>query len=275
MQPDADTVRFLREHAAHSRVVISSGVTTNEAMRLGLRTPEGLDPNAPQTYHDLFAWATGLPEGVATSRFAITRPSRVWDLSGVRYFCVPQNVSLTAAGMTLAHAGERFAIYENPRAMDRAFIVHQGRLSGDGPETLNEIAFEREVALAEPAAAKAPTGEPMPDRGQVVDGARILVDKPDCVEVDAAMSSEGWLVLTDNFFPGWSAMVNGLPARIVRADHSFRAVQLGPGRHSVVFSYTPSGLEIGLLQSALAAVAGLAWAAVWIILRIRRRAAGS
>jgi hypothetical protein len=57
--------------------------------------------------------------------------------------------------------------------------------------------------------------------------------------------------------------VNGEPAEILPANHGFRAVALGPGQHSVTFSYEPRSLQVGAWLTAaatavLAIVAGIA-----------------
>ena len=90
--------------------------------------------------------------------------------------------------------------------------------------------------------------------------AGIIADTPDRVAVNAELEEPGWLVLRDNWFPGWKAEVDGAPARILRADYAFRAVALSAGRHRVVFRYRPGSFYWGIAVSlaALAAAAGIA-----------------
>jgi hypothetical protein len=52
-------------------------------------------------------------------------------------------------------------------------------------------------------------------------------------------------VLTDTWFPGWHARLDGREIVIRRADHAFRAVALPPGRHEVEFTFVPRGLRSG------------------------------
>jgi hypothetical protein len=58
---------------------------------------------------------------------------------------------------------------------------------------------------------------------------------------DIAMSltvdSTGWLVYADAFFPGWQAEVDGRSAPIWRANFAFKAVELEPGHHRVLFYF--------------------------------------
>src|SRR5262249_28112781 len=66
-----------------------------------------------------------------------------------------------------------------------------------------------------------------------------------------------YLVLSDLFDPGWSATVDGKPAAIRPAYVAFRAVYLGPGKHTVRFEYEPAGFKLGLRVTALGALACL------------------
>ena len=96
--------------------------------------------------------------------------------------------------------------------------------------------------------------------------ARIVIDSPDRVRVNAAADAPAWLVLTDTWFPGWRARVDGVETPILRAHHAFRAVALPPGRHDVDFTFRPRGLAIGVAITlvALAIIVALVFATLWI-----------
>src|SRR5205814_7843430 len=66
----------------------------------------------------------------------------------------------------------------------------------------------------------------------------------------------GQLVLTDAFYPGWTATIDGAPATIERADIMFRGLSLSRGQHQIEFHYRPRSVWVGLLTS------GLAWGAL-------------
>ena len=70
-----------------------------------------------------------------------------------------------------------------------------------------------------------------------------------------------FLVVRDTYSSDWVATLDGLPARISRADVLFRAVRIPPGRHDVVFEYQPSWWTRGLVFTLLGwlALAWLAW----------------
>ena len=80
---------------------------------------------------------------------------------------------------------------------------------------------------------------------------------------------EAVLVLTDSYYPGWTAEVDGKAADILRADYVFRAVPLSAGRHTVVFKFRPASFLLGAAVSCLGAAAWSAWG-ILLILRRRR-----
>ncbi len=80
--------------------------------------------------------------------------------------------------------------------------------------------------------------------------------------VTASTDAPAWLVLTDTWFPGWTARLDGSDVPIARANHAFRAVALPAGDHEVEFVFRPRGLRTGAaitLVSLGVLAALLAW----------------
>ena len=87
---------------------------------------------------------------------------------------------------------------------------------------------------------------------------------PNAVRVSAGVQAPSYLVLTDLYHRGWTAHVDGQPARIFVANAIFRAVALGPGVHEVEFRFEPLSHQVGAAVSALSlglAVGVIAWGA--------------
>ena len=74
---------------------------------------------------------------------------------------------------------------------------------------------------------------------------------PNGVNIKTNQNGEGFLVLLDNWFPGWHVTVDGMPQPIYRANSFYRAVKLGPGKHNIEFSYVPVGLIMGVYISSI------------------------
>lgn len=77
-------------------------------------------------------------------------------------------------------------------------------------------------------------------RNQKSDGnVKILKYSPQNIAIVADTNSDALLFLSDNYYPGWKAKVDGKEAKIYRADYAFRAIILPEGKHEVVFYYNP------------------------------------
>jgi hypothetical protein len=173
-----------------------------------------------------------------------------------------------AVGRVLAPAGtsERGLLWQGGGAeiigltspVGRAQVVYGAQLAASPEEALK-------AALASDPRSSVVLEEKSTPPTSPATGARtsadIIEDTPDRVAVSAELEKPGWLVLRDNYFPGWKAEVDGAPARILHADYAFRAVALSAGSHRVVFRYRPASFYwgIGVSLAALAAAAGIAF----------------
>ena len=89
-----------------------------------------------------------------------------------------------------------------------------------------------------PARRESPTSTGTEDSG-----ARIVSWRPDRMEVEVENKQSGILVVHEAYYPGWVAEVDGQPVRILRTNDLFRGVEVGEGRHLVVFRFEPFSLS--------------------------------
>ena len=71
------------------------------------------------------------------------------------------------------------------------------------------------------------------------------------VELSVNSREERLLFLSDSYFPGWKAYVNGKKTPIHRANYLFRAIVIEPGKHKVRFEYDPFSFKLGLVITLL------------------------
>jgi uncharacterized membrane protein YfhO len=76
-----------------------------------------------------------------------------------------------------------------------------------------------------------------------------VVYKPNHVTIQTTQEGNGFLVLMDSYFPGWTVKVDGQERPILQANYFYRAVQLGPGKHTLEFDFIPEGMKMGLMIS--------------------------
>lgn len=69
------------------------------------------------------------------------------------------------------------------------------------------------------------------------------------VEIRTQSGRDGFLVLSDTYYPGWQAWVDGVEYPVMRANYDFRALHLPAGEHTVVYKFTSRYLTFGLFIS--------------------------
>jgi hypothetical protein len=78
-----------------------------------------------------------------------------------------------------------------------------------------------------------------------------LTDSGNAVTIRAASPQAGWLILSDTFYPGWQAAIDGSPVEIQIANEAFRAIAFPAGEHTIEFRYEPRSTLIGLIVSLI------------------------
>jgi len=177
--------------------------------------------------------------------------------------------------LALVFRSHAAAMWENRDALPRAFIVHRAEIVNDDQalERLKTPCFpyDQLVLLSDvPTSAliqtEASRGD---DQRHLGDQATVVEYKPERVVVNVATESAGYLVLTDSWYPGWVAWVDGRETPIYRADYIFRAVSLLPGQHTVVFEYHPASLLWGAVISGMSVLLCVALVIKWRVKEAR------
>ena len=81
------------------------------------------------------------------------------------------------------------------------------------------------------------------------------------ISVETEADQPSMLVVSQTHYPGWKAYIDGQPVMLWRANYSFQALEVPPGRHTVLLRYEDKKFYAGAIISlgALAAcVVGLA-----------------
>jgi len=131
-------------------------------------------------------------------------------------------------------------------ALPRAYLVPKMRLPKEKDHLLNTYYGEsfdphKEILLNE----KVDFEESNHFSGKVEQ----VVYKPNHVTIQTTQEGNGFLVLMDSYFPGWTVKVDGQERPILQANYFYRAVQLGPGKHTLEFDFIPEGMKVGLMIS--------------------------
>jgi hypothetical protein len=70
------------------------------------------------------------------------------------------------------------------------------------------------------------------------------------IEADTLRAAN--LVLTDTYYPGWTATIDGKEAAVFPAYYMMRGIRMPPGKHTVVFKYLPDNFSWAALTTVCA-----------------------
>ena len=259
--------RLLRDDPAFVRVY-------GQALRSSAEPGYASEPVDFLAVRDTLAWSLPTAWGLASSGGEtpmISRRKRAYsdymdgarpgsgqfDLEGVTHLVTGR--PLSASGLRGEPAGTGFVL-RNPGALPRARLMGRPVYVADADAAV--LALERLGSAVRDRPVVEDPDRPLPADAEVAGTATIVREEPERVEVATDSEGASYLVLADTFDPGWSATLDGHRARIRPAYLAFRAVYVPRGRHTVVFTYRPSGFVAGLMASGcgvLLAAALLAW----------------
>jgi hypothetical protein len=216
-----------------------------------------------------------LPDAPATVKD--NRNSAWYDLLNIRY---------TIATYADRPRGDKFKeadsnargvhVYENANAMPRAFVVHDAQVIPDPEQQFSQIdslAVDPRHTVLLPDGAAVASATRGSAEGNADDKVQVTSYSPNRIEVSVQNTEPGWLVLSEVWYPGWTATLDGQRTTISQADYLLRAVQIGPGAHTLVLEFRSRLLLIGQIISVVTALVVLLAGLALGIRHFRRRRA--
>ncbi|MDH3675142.1 MAG: YfhO family protein, partial [Anaerolineae bacterium] len=187
---------------------------------------------------------------------------RTWELLNVRYVITWREELFVPS----------LVIYQEPAGDDTTY-VH--RLESVGPRAW--LTFQAEIAdeirqlerIAEPDFDRWQTVLLEPDAAPAIKqldpplAAPVSADIPELsrcaptgshLSFDISSPTSAFLVLSEPFYPGWRAVIDGQPAPLLRANYVLRAIPIPAGDHRVEVIFRPLSFTVGAVISAAAAV---------------------
>ncbi|HFB52359.1 MAG TPA: hypothetical protein ENJ48_01575, partial [Anaerolineae bacterium] len=154
-------------------------------------------------------------------------------------------------------------IYLNRAALPRVLFVSQAQIADSHQqawELIHNPDFNPENTVILENTPDTPPIEPQNPKPETE--LAVLNYGAQTVEFGVKTDTAGYLVLSDAWYPGWRATVDGESAPVLRANFAFRAVPVPAGEHRVRMEFSPLSWKIGLAISGLTVLllAGIAYA---------------
>ncbi|MCI0432454.1 MAG: hypothetical protein L0271_02220 [Gemmatimonadetes bacterium] len=183
---------------------------------------------------------------------------RLMDLANVRYAVIAQRIQ-PPPGYEEAFVGSRSAVYRNANALPRAWLAGAVELVPDSE------AVARLLAPEFPSRSTVTVAEPLPEGVRVEPGPQGTVAWLErginAYTLSVTTDRDALLVISENFHPAWTAEVDGVGVPVLRVNHTFRAVPITSGEHTVRFGFESGPLRrsvpVSVALTSLLLLAGL------------------
>jgi hypothetical protein len=271
VQPVTPAIRFLQAQRPARFVAVTpyAGVNPlppNVNMRYGLYDLRGYDLPVIAQFGNVWRRYVAppnplLPLDTPSVPLTITnnltpQALKVLALFGVRDVLVdPKAPVLHIDGLHVVYSGSDATIYADRNALPRSWVVSDQVVVGSESRALHEI-----VAPSFHPMRAVITEHPVPGLSNGSEGStagavsRITSYSAQRVVLSVRTRHAGEAILSDTYYPGWKATVNGRPVPINRVDYLLRGVAVPAGVDRVVFTYDPTSYRVGVIVSVLALV---------------------
>ncbi|MBN1218180.1 MAG: YfhO family protein [Anaerolineae bacterium] len=228
-------VQFLQTNLAHSPERIASG---------GL-LPGG---NSAASVYNLQDLTGNTPLQLATvDMFFRQMPAwRMWQLMNVRYVVGERDIS--SEGLTLVFAENGHYVFEVGDPFPRAWLVAQTEVIPDESQAIARLGNDS-FDLRRSAVVAVPVDVPL--AGASTSTITLVEFGPAYLRATVNATNNNLLVLSQIYYPGWMAKIDGQPANLLRVNVVQQGVVILPGEHTVELSFEPASFWWGRVISVV------------------------
>jgi len=163
----------------------------------------------------------------------------IQDLLNARYFLSNQPLPpqyFKPDRFRMIKKSGNIMVYENLTALPRAFPIYRYTIMPDEDQiirTLSDTVFDyRSTVIFEEMPDNPPPVYADSLQFEVIP-ARVYDSDNSSFKVDVDMIKDGFLFLSENYYPAWHAYEDGNLLTTLKADFNFRAIPLKKGRHTI------------------------------------------
>ena len=205
-----------------------------------MRVPIDGEPNVGDIYGLQSLWGGG---ATLLNSYAKLNPRE--DLLNVRYRIRPAATPDPGA----IYQDIFWKVYEDTNAFPRAWVTHQTTVE-PSDDAVYKLIEKKSLDLHNVGivAASLPTAL---DAAATGDTVRFRSYQADSMSLDVNAAGAGLLILSEFYYPGWHATVNGKGAEIHKVDGGLRGIVVPRGASQVALEYSPLRSYIGVSLSLL------------------------
>jgi hypothetical protein len=238
LYPETKSIKFLKEQKQPFRIMSTDSriLPPNFSVFYKLQTIDGYDSLYLLRYGELMA-AMGREKPDISSPFGFNRiiqpqnyKSSLINLLNVKYILSFENLS--AKNLTKVFEEGTVKIYENTDAYERMFFVGRTVSVKDKKSAIDQI-FYQNYALNEGAIIEFPDNRL--SRTWSVGKVKGINYTENKIIAETENNGEGFLILTDSFYPSWHVKIDNKESKIYRTYYNFRGIIVPAGKHTIEF----------------------------------------
>jgi hypothetical protein len=183
----------------------------------------------------------------------IRRVSPAHNLFNLKYLVVNSNRKLEIPGFYEVYDDGVLTILKNEYTKNRVYLPRSIKIVDEEDEALGGV-FESATIRDEQIILERDSVSNLTfDYGSLLrpkdpsEAVEVVNYSANKIEIRAQLTSDAWIILTDTFYPGWKATIDGhAEANIVPANYIFRAIYVPEGIHKIVFQFRPTYFTVAL-----------------------------
>lgn len=193
------------------------------------------------------------------------RHSKLYDMLHVTHVVVQDGTPLPEGKFEqVLDAPGELALYHNNAAMPRVWLVHDVRVAVTDAEIWEMLQAPDFDPTRHAIVRKetVPTDAIIGEAAEGTNAAQVIEQTPTTLTVQVQSEQSALLILSEIWYPGWRATVNGEAAEVWQTNGALRSVVVPAGESTVALWFAPDSWRIGLLS----AIAGwLLFIAIFIL----------
>ncbi|MBU3978548.1 YfhO family protein [Patescibacteria group bacterium] len=246
--PSSSGLSFLQKNSGLSRIITTDAriLPPNFSIMYHLQNVDGYDPLYLRRYGELIA-AMERNKPDIRPPFGFNRiitphnyDTKIADLLGIKYILSLSDLSSPKL-VKVFEEGET-KIYENNNAFERVFFIREIYPSSDNQRSINAI-FDKNIDLRKIAIVENwdSSKTKFINKNNKAEITKYISNE---VTVKTNNQEEGFLVLTDTFYPTWHAKIcnntqdNCQETKIYLTDYNFRGIIVPKGEHVIIYYNT-------------------------------------
>lgn len=268
--PSTPTIDFLMEKAKENkepfRVELGDVVPQNFLMAYGIETTSGYDALLPKKTGEFIVGLNSQNYSLGISRVQLINNynSPLFPLTNTKYIFAKKSVRDGVYGpegtspgefkdinrFKLAFEDKTVQVFEDLHYLPRAFWVHNYEIATSSNEFMKKLRsgvdFREKVFLE-----KEPNFQVESKGKSKINEIVWNKDSPNEIVLMVKSDQPGIIFLSNNFFPGWYAYIDGKETEIYRANYTFQAIAVAQGSYEIKLVYNPLSFRLGMFLTLI------------------------